>query len=59
MAFQDHLQLGLSSPCDQEPPWVPGDARPHPPCGSVLQLANASGLFSLFYNLFSDLSCLA
>ncbi|KAL2295795.1 LOW QUALITY PROTEIN: hypothetical protein Nmel_017318, partial [Mimus melanotis] len=30
-------------PCDQEPPWVPGD----PPCCSVLQLANASGLFSL------------
>ena len=55
MAFRDHLQLGLSSPCDQKPPWVSGDVRPHPPRCSVLQLANASGLFSLFSNLFFSL----
>lgn len=50
----DHLRLGLSSAWHQEPPRVPRDACPHLPCCSALQLANASGLFSLFSNVFSS-----
>lgn len=48
------LVVGLSSPLHQEPHGVPRDAPLTQPHCSVLQLANASGLFSLFSNLFSS-----